>query len=318
MKPADVETPAAPDLVGLRVVAVHAHPDDESIWTGGVLADLAARGATVTVVTCTLGEEGETIGPELRHLTVDHADQLGGYRMAELRRAIEVLGVEHRYLGGAGRFRDSGMVGSPAHADPRAFVNSGVAAVDALDEILAELEPELIITYGPDGGYGHPDHIQAHKIVHQARYTPQRILWAVTSRPVIDDGCAAITRIPQGWRMAPEEIAAVDSWDVAYPLPMESFDQKIQAMRAHATQVWIADGRPHPLGAGAAWAQAAEGDFGHPWVVWALSNLVTQPAEPVEYYQVGAGVPVSPGSTDVTEGLLFGAGLGKAGRHGGR
>src|SRR5699024_2041171 len=97
------------DLVGYRVVAVHAHPDDEAITTGGSLFDLARRGADVLVVTCTLGEEGEVIGAPFAHLTNDHADQLGGFRIGELTRALEILEVRGRFLGGAGRFRDSGM-----------------------------------------------------------------------------------------------------------------------------------------------------------------------------------------------------------------
>ncbi|APT84474.1 N-acetyl-1-D-myo-inositol-2-amino-2-deoxy-alpha-D-glucopyranoside deacetylase [Corynebacterium aquilae] len=289
------------ELAGLKVVAVHAHPDDEAIWTGGLLCDLARRGAQVTVVTCTLGEEGETIGPDLQYLTVDHADQLGGYRIQELAEAQRILGVQHRFLGGAGRFRDSGMEGSPAHADLRAFVNAGSASVDALDEILQEIQPQLIVTYGPDGGYGHPDHIAAHKIVHAAKYTPQRILWCVTSKPMIHTGSAAITA-PAGWRTAPGEIACVDTWDVAHPLSPEVFDAKIQAMRAHATQVWIADGRPHPLGAGS--ARAIVEDVEAAPVVWALSNLIAQPLTPVEYYQLGAGEPLPDGANDVTAGLV--------------
>ena len=156
------------DLVGYRVVAVHAHPDDEAITTGGSLFDLARRGADVLVVTCTLGEEGEVIGVPFAHLTNDHADQLGGFRIGELTRALEILEVRGRFLGGAGRFRDSGMAGSPAHENPRAFVNSGEEAVELLTRILEAERPHLLITYGPDGGYGHPDHIRAHEITHAA------------------------------------------------------------------------------------------------------------------------------------------------------
>ena len=125
--------------------------NDEAITTGGTLFDLARRGADVLVVTCTLGEEGEVIGAPFAHLTNDHADQLGGFRIAELTRALAALGVRGTFLGGAGRFRDSGMAGSPAHEHSRAFVNSGDAAVDLLAEILGDIRPHLVITYGPDG-----------------------------------------------------------------------------------------------------------------------------------------------------------------------
>jgi N-acetyl-1-D-myo-inositol-2-amino-2-deoxy-alpha-D-glucopyranoside deacetylase len=87
-----------------RLLLVHAHPDDESLWTGGTIARYAAAGAHVTVVTCTLGEEGEVIPASLRLLAPSEADQLGGYRVGELRAACAALGVsDHRFLGGAGR-----------------------------------------------------------------------------------------------------------------------------------------------------------------------------------------------------------------------
>src|SRR4051794_4876887 len=104
-----------------RLLLVHAHPDDESLWTGGTIARYAAAGVVVTLVTCTLGEEGEIIPGFLRQLGSAEADQLGGYRMGELRAACAALGVsDHRYLGGAGRWRDSGMIGTATNEHPRA------------------------------------------------------------------------------------------------------------------------------------------------------------------------------------------------------
>ena len=92
---------------------VHAHPDDETLTTGATIAHYAARGAHVQVVTCTLGEEGEVIGERWAQLAVDGADQLGGYRIGELSSALRELGVaEPTFLGGAGRWRDSGMAGT--------------------------------------------------------------------------------------------------------------------------------------------------------------------------------------------------------------
>ncbi|HZK31629.1 MAG TPA: PIG-L family deacetylase, partial [Corynebacterium sp.] len=125
------------ELSGYRIVAVHAHPDDEAITTGGALAHFASRGADVTVITCTLGEEGEVIGETYQQLVNDAADQLGGLRIAELSTALRILGVRGLYLGGAGRFRDSGMVGSAAAAHPRAFLNSGEDAVRELVGLFA-------------------------------------------------------------------------------------------------------------------------------------------------------------------------------------
>lgn len=275
------------DLVGYRVVAVHAHPDDEAITTGGSLFDLARRGADVLVVTCTLGEEGEVIGAPLAQLSNDHADQLGGFRLAELGRALSVLGVRGRFLGGAGRFRDSGMAGSPAHQNPRAFVNSGVEAVDLLARILEVERPHLLITYGPDGGYGHPDHLRAHEITHAAaqQVDVPRILWTVSDLAETTAGVAAITQVPAGWDLPGAdylENAGVEKHDLAVELDAAALAAKREAMRAHATQIWFADGSVSPTNPQAAWGQGQ-----HP--VWALSNLLAQPLLSRECYQLGAG-----------------------------
>src|SRR5919201_4017763 len=105
-----------------RLLLIHAHPDDESILTGATMAYYAAAGAHVTLLTCTLGEEGEILVPALSQLAADQADQLGGYRICELTAAMKILDVtDHRFLGGTGRFRESGMMGRPANDHPRAF-----------------------------------------------------------------------------------------------------------------------------------------------------------------------------------------------------
>lgn len=93
-----------------RLLLVHAHPDDESINNAASMAKYVAEGAHVTLITCTLGEEGEILVPELAHLASDQDDALGKQRIGELADAMAVLGVtDHRFLGGAGHFRDSGM-----------------------------------------------------------------------------------------------------------------------------------------------------------------------------------------------------------------
>src|ERR1700716_1366887 len=97
-----------------RLLFVHAHPDDESLSNGATIAHYTSRGAQVWVVTCTLGEEGEVIGERWAELAVDRAAQLGVFRIGELTAALSALGVpEPIYLGGAGRWRDSGMTGTP-------------------------------------------------------------------------------------------------------------------------------------------------------------------------------------------------------------
>src|SRR5690349_21302000 len=116
-----------PSPDGRRLLLVHAHPDDESIATGATMAKYAAEGASVTLVTCTLGELGEIIPPDLAHLAADRDGGLGQYRIGELAAACAALGVtDHRFLGGAGRWRDSGMMGEPTNDDPRCFWRADV------------------------------------------------------------------------------------------------------------------------------------------------------------------------------------------------
>ncbi|WPF66953.1 MULTISPECIES: N-acetyl-1-D-myo-inositol-2-amino-2-deoxy-alpha-D-glucopyranoside deacetylase [unclassified Corynebacterium] len=302
------------NLRGKSVVAVHAHPDDEAIWTGGALARLAGLGAEVTVVTCTLGEQGEVIGEPYAHLVAERADQLGGFRIAEWRESLERLGVRGVFLGGAGKYRDSGMAGTPAAEHPRAFASSGEEAVVDLAGIFERLRPDLVLTYGPDGGYGHPDHIRAHEITHAAvqkvwgalaesrpdsapvvsepagerRAEVPGILWAVTLESELQAGLGAIESIPQGWRRArPGEIACVPEADLAIEMTPGEAAAKIAAMRAHATQLWLADGSVSATNPHAAYATLR-----HPGPaagVFALSNLIAQPVTWREHYAVGQG-----------------------------
>ena len=274
------------DLSGYRVVAVHAHPDDEAITTAGALADLSARGADVLVVTCTLGEEGEVIGEPYQHLVVDEADQLGGFRIQELRRSLDAIGARGQFLGGAGRFRDSGMAGPPPGRTPRAVVDSGDVAVEKLAAIFEAEKPHLVITYGPDGGYGHPDHIRVHEITHAAaeRVDVPRIMWAV--RLAEETAALMPAEAPEGWRLPEDgELDGVDTSDIRVELNDAAYSAKVEAMRAHATQLWIADGRTTDVNPQAALAAG-------PVVYYALSNLIIQPIQRVEHYQLGAGLPL--------------------------
>src|SRR3954468_19195452 len=149
-----------------RLLLVHAHPDDETINNGATMARYVAERAQVTLLTCTLGEEGEILVPELEQLAADQADQLGGYRIWELRAAMDALGVSDiRFLGGPGRYRDSGMMGTEANQNPRAFWNAALdEAVAHAVAVVREVRPQVVVTYDENGGYGHPDHIQAHRV----------------------------------------------------------------------------------------------------------------------------------------------------------
>src|SRR5688500_16366304 len=156
--------------VNRRLLLVHAHPDDETINNGATMARYVAEGASVTLLTCTLGEEGEVLVPELAQLAADQADQLGGYRIWELRGAMDALGVSDiRFLGGAGRYRDSGMMGTPANEKPRAFWNADLdEAVAHAVAVVRAVRPQVVVTYDENGGYGHPDHIQARGVARGA------------------------------------------------------------------------------------------------------------------------------------------------------
>src|SRR3954465_11687085 len=153
-----------------RLLLIHAHPDDEAINNGATMARYVAEGSQVTLLTCTLGEEGEVLVPELAQLAADQADQLGGYRISERPAAMAALGVtDFRWLGGAGRYRDSGMMGTAANGHPRAFWNADLeeAAAHAV-AVVREVRPQVLVTYDENGGYGHPDHIQAHRVAMRA------------------------------------------------------------------------------------------------------------------------------------------------------
>jgi N-acetyl-1-D-myo-inositol-2-amino-2-deoxy-alpha-D-glucopyranoside deacetylase len=155
---------------GGGLLLVHAHPDDESIETGATMARYAAAGVPVTLVTCTLGELGEIIPPDLAYLGAGRGELLGKYRIGELDAACAALGVrDHRFLGGPGRWRDSGMIGLPSNDDPGSFWQADLdeAALD-LVAIIREVRPRVMVSYDDRGFYGHPDHVQAHRVAWRA------------------------------------------------------------------------------------------------------------------------------------------------------
>jgi N-acetyl-1-D-myo-inositol-2-amino-2-deoxy-alpha-D-glucopyranoside deacetylase len=145
----------------LTLMAVHAHPDDEAIGTGGVLAKYADSGVQTVLVTCTGGEVGE-IAPD----TQATAANLAEVRERELRTACEILNVTHLELLG---YRDSGMVGTADNTHPRAFAQANLdEAAARLVKLVRIYRPQVIVTYDENGFYGHPDHINAHRIAARA------------------------------------------------------------------------------------------------------------------------------------------------------
>ena len=246
-----------------RLLLVHAHPDDEVTGTGATMAHYARTGAHVTLVTCTLGEEGEIHVPELAQLEAAQADQLGGYRLVELQRACAALGVtDQRFLGGAGRYRDSGMMGLETNNHPRAFWQADLdeAAAD-LVKIIQEVRPQVMITYDENGFYGHPDHIQAHRVAMRAaelssEAAPAKIYWTAMPLSVLEGGMEAFRGLDDNPFADLEHVedlpfGSTDAEIAARIDGTDFYEQKVAAMRAHATQ--IPDN---------SWLYGIAGDFG--------------------------------------------------------
>ena len=270
-----------------RMLLVHAHPDDETIGTGATMAKYAAEGAHVTLVTCTLGEEGEILVPGLEHLAADKDDALGKHRIGELADAMKVLGVtDHRFLGGPGRWRDSGMMGTPSNERPDVFWQADlVEAVGELVRVVREVRPQVVITYDENGGYGHPDHIQAHRVAVAAfaaaadpaqypeagePWQPSKLYYTSFPNSVLRQGWEALKELgeeaPFGVRTV-EELSFGDPDEiVSTEIDASDFlEAKIGAMRAHATQI------------------AVDGPF------FALSNNIGQRAFGIEYFRLIRG-----------------------------
>lgn len=147
-------------VASLRLLTIHAHPDDECIVTGGVLADAMARGHRAKVLTCTDGRRGEIVDPEMDPVAL--APILHEIRAQELADAMAILGgVEFAFLG----YHDSGMMGDEGNADPDAFWQADLhEAIGRTVKVIRDFKPHVLIGYDPYGGYGHPDHIQAHRV----------------------------------------------------------------------------------------------------------------------------------------------------------
>jgi N-acetyl-1-D-myo-inositol-2-amino-2-deoxy-alpha-D-glucopyranoside deacetylase len=273
---------------GHRLLLVHAHPDDETIGNGVTMAKYVAEGAHVTLVTCTLGEEGEVLVPDLANLAADQDDQLGRHRVGELATAMEALGVrDHRFLGGAGRFRDSGMMGLPTNDRSDTFWQADLdEAAALLVQVIREVRPQVLITYDENGGYGHPDHIQAHRVAMRGAelaadpsfgpgdpWQIAKIYWNALPESVLRDG---IRSLRQAGDTTSFEGMDPDGELPSFVVPddlvttcidaVEHVEAKLAAMRAHATQITV------------------DGPF------FALSNNLGNRVWGVEYYRIVQGV----------------------------
>lgn len=235
---------------GYRLLLVHAHPDDETINNGSTMALYADLGARVTLVTCTRGEEGEVLVPDLIHLAAHRNDELGQHRVGELALAMKALGVhDHRFLGeGVTQYRDSGMMGTDPNSRPDVFWNANLeVAADQLAQVIDDIRPHVLITYDEIGGYGHPDHIQAHRVAMRAaeksQWSTPKIYWNVMPKSVIQEGIDAMKKIGSDFMGAESAddlpFAKDDSFVHAMIDGNNYVDRKMDAMRAHATQIEV-------------------------------------------------------------------------------
>ncbi|OIJ64866.1 N-acetyl-1-D-myo-inositol-2-amino-2-deoxy-alpha-D-glucopyranoside deacetylase [Streptomyces mangrovisoli] len=276
-----------------RLLLVHAHPDDESINNGATMARYAAEGARVTLVTCTLGERGEVIPPGLRHLT---GAALGEHRLGELTAAARALGVEDvRLLGGPGRYGDSGMMGIPDNEDPDCFWQADLDEAAAhLVRVILEVRPQVVVAYDDNGGYGHPDHIQAHRVAMravdlaaQAGWSVPKVYWNRVPRTVAEDAFAglgkALADLPFTAAATVGDVPGVVADErITTAIDGTAFAAaKTAAMRAHATQIEVAPDAPY----------------------FALSNELAQPLFTTEYYELVRGARGEERETDLFAGL---------------
>jgi N-acetyl-1-D-myo-inositol-2-amino-2-deoxy-alpha-D-glucopyranoside deacetylase len=279
------------DSPARRLLLVHAHPDDETINNGVTMAKYVAEGAQVTLVTCTLGEEGDVIPPDLAHLAAARDDRLGPHRVGELAAAMAALGVtDHRFLGGPGRYRDSGMMGTEQNDRENAFWHADVdAAAPYLVEVIRAVRPQVLVTYDPNGGYGHPDHIQAHRVATRAAelaadatygaglgapHAIGKIYWNRVPRSVADEGLAGLRATGSDFpaiAKTDDIPGVVDDARITAAIDGTAYaDRKTAALRAHASQIAV-DG-----------------------LVFALSNDLGQPMFATEYYQLAHGTSGAP------------------------
>jgi N-acetyl-1-D-myo-inositol-2-amino-2-deoxy-alpha-D-glucopyranoside deacetylase len=285
-----------------RLMLVHAHPDDETINNGVTMAKYVSEDAAVCLVTCTLGEEGEVLVEDLAHLAPEQNDDLGAHRLGELKLAMEILGVtDFIRLGGDGRYRDSGMAYAPdGRAIARDVLQEGIFwTADLLDSanelvpVIRDRRPQVLITYDQIGNYGHPDHVQAHRVAMYATqlagapsyrqdlgepWTVARVFWCTMSKSRMLAGIQALRDAgdeetfrgfdPDG----PLSSLMSDDADISVAIDGTPWvAQKVAAMRAHATQI-TPDG---PFFAGAEVLGDAR---------WAH-----------EYYRLAVGVPLPEG-----------------------
>ena len=267
-----------------RLLLVHAHPDDETIGNGVTMAKYATAGAQVTLVTCTRGEEGEVLVSELANLASDKDDKLGEQRIIELTNAMNELGIkDFRFLGAPDKkWRDSGMMGTPQNDRIDVFWQTDLDEASLeLVKIILEIKPQVLITYDEFGGYGHPDHIKAHRVAMRAAelaadqgWQISKIYWNTMPRSVIQMGIEKMKEVGSDFFGAESAddlpFAKPDELVTTVVNAPEFVPQKLAAMKAHATQISV------------------DGPF------FALSNNLGLSVWGDEYYTLAKGVAAAP------------------------
>jgi N-acetyl-1-D-myo-inositol-2-amino-2-deoxy-alpha-D-glucopyranoside deacetylase len=223
------------------LLLVHAHPDDEAISTGGAMMKARDDGHRVVMVTATRGEVGEIYNMD----EASSRPRLGEIRTHELETAARILGVNRgEFLD----YRDSGMVGTTDNNDPRSFHQAPLnEAAARLVAILREEKPDVVVTYGEDGTYGHPDHVKAHFVTNVAldqmlgsseSWSPKKLYYNAIPRSMMQ---AFVERMPEEARRQQSEssIQIVGTPDelVTTRVDVSKYtDRKRQAFQAHVSQ----------------------------------------------------------------------------------
>lgn len=258
------------------------------------MAKYVEEGASVTLITCTRGEEGEVLVPDLAHLASHLNDALGDHRETELANAMAALGVtDFRFLGApAKKYRDSGMMGTEPNNRSDVFWQADLdEAASELVKVILEIKPQVLVTYDEIGGYGHPDHIQAHRVAMRAaelakpQWEISKIYWNTMPRSIIQRGIDKMKEVGS-------DFMGVDSAD---DLPFVKDDEvattvvkaptyaakKIAALKEHPTQMSL------------------DGPF------FALSNNLGIEIMGDEYYTLAKGEKSGPFDADGRETDLF-------------
>ena len=277
-----------------RLLLVHAHPDDETINNGATMAKYVAEGTSVTLVTCTRGEEGEVLVPDLAHLASHINDELGSHREIELANAMAALGVtDFRFLGAPSKiYRDSGMIGTEPNNRADAFWQANLdEAARELVKVILEIKPQVLVTYDDFGGYGHPDHIQAHRVAMRAaelakpQWEISKIYWNTMPRSVIQRGIDKMKEIGSDFMGAEsaDDLSFVKDDEVVTTIVKapEFAPNKIEALKQHPTQMSV------------------DGPF------FALSNNLGIEIMGDEYYTLVKGQKAAPFDEDGRETDLF-------------